>query len=123
MIQVQTWDQRDRISVVQDASTLLVNFHTFIQYTTENFDSAMLFTLVISYIIAMQYILYSLHIHICSGIHMNGGILGIAPLGTMCSRQSAGLTQDTGSSIAYVAYIAAHELGHIFNMEHDDGRK
>lgn len=61
---------------------------------------------------------------ICSGIDLNGGTLGIAPLGTMCSgRRSSGLVQDTGSSVAFLASTAAHELGHILNMDHDDGRK
>ena len=42
----------------------------------------------------------------------------------MCrGRSAAGVTQDTGSSVAFVGAIAAHELGHIFNMEHDDGRE
>ena len=59
-----------------------------------------------------------------SGIDLDGRTLGIAPVGTMCrGRSAAGVTQDTGSSVAYVASIAAHELGHIFNMEHDNGSK
>ena len=42
----------------------------------------------------------------------------------MClGRYSSGLVQDTGSSVAFLASTAAHELGHILNMEHDDGRK
>ena len=31
-----------------------------------------------------------------------------------------GVTQDTGHSEASVGAIAAHELGHMLNMEHDD---
>ena len=39
----------------------------------------------------------------------------------MCNRRSStGHTQDTGFSLSKVASIAAHELGHIFNMKHDD---
>ena len=43
----------------------------------------------------------------------------------MCRlRSSVGLTQDGGQgSVAGVASTAAHELGHIFNMLHDDNRK
>ena len=36
---------------------------------------------------------------------------------------SSGITQDAGSSVEHAASIAAHEMGHIFNMEHDNGRK
>ena len=54
---------------------------------------------------------------------MNGLTLGIAPLGAMCSKISGGITSDDGSSVASIASIATHELGHIFNMNHDDGRK
>lgn len=59
----------------------------------------------------------------CSGMDM-GNVLGIAPIGGMCSRYSSGgVTKDGGLSVAFVASIAAHELGHIFNMRHDDNRK
>lgn len=41
-------------------------------------------------------------------------------MGTMCSpTSSVGLTQDGGRSLASTASTAAHELGHIFNMNHD----
>ena len=65
----------------------------------------------------------SLHICTCSGIDLTGDAVGLAGIGTMCSKVSAGLTQDTGSSVAHVATTAAHELGHIFNMRHDNRRK
>ena len=67
---------------------------------------------------------YYMCVRMYRSIDFNGRILGVAPLGTMCrGRSAAGLTQDTGQSVAYVGSIAAHELRHIFNMEHDDGRK
>ena len=40
----------------------------------------------------------------------------------MCSDlNSIGLVQDTRRSVASTGGITAHELGHIFNMNHDDG--
>lgn len=34
-----------------------------------------------------------------------------------------GLSEDRGRPIASIASIAAHEMGHIFRMNHDDGRE
>ena len=54
------------------------------------------------------------------GIDLNGGTVGIAYIGTMCSSTiSVGLTQDGGRSTDSVGSTASHELGHIFSMEHD----
>ena len=59
---------------------------------------------------------------ICSGIDLDGATIGFAPVGAMClGSRAGGLTQDTGASTASVASTAAHEVGHIFNMNHDDG--
>jgi len=58
-----------------------------------------------------------------SGIDLDGTTVGIAPLGAMCTSFANGVTQDTGRSVASVGAIAAHELGHIFDMDHDDGRE
>ena len=55
-----------------------------------------------------------------SGIDITGSTVGFAFVGTMCSETtSVGLTQDGGRSLSTTASIAAHELGHIFNMNHD----
>ena len=42
----------------------------------------------------------------------------------MCDRNLAtGFTEDGGTKTDGAVFaIAAHELGHIFNMEHDDGK-
>ena len=120
MVGVQTWNQQDLITVVSNPNALLDNFHAHLQLTTESFDSAMLITLVPS----MSHCKTSIFYTYFSGIDLDGNTIGLAPIGAMCRGSiSAGLTQDTGSSVASVASTAAHELGHIFNMGHDDGRK
>ena len=48
-------------------------------------------------------------------------MIGVAFVGTMCNRDlSFGVTQDGAATLSVVTAIAAHELGHIFNMQHDD---
>ena len=55
-----------------------------------------------------------------SGIDLTGSTVGIAFVGTMCSTTSSvGVTQDGGRNPSAVASTAAHELGHVFNMNHD----
>jgi len=55
------------------------------------------------------------------GIDLAGTTVGIAFVGTMCrTLSSLGLTQDGGRSLTSVVSTAAHELGHILNMNHYD---
>ena len=55
-----------------------------------------------------------------SGIDLTGSTVGIAFVGTMCSpTSSVGVTQDGGRSLSSTTSVAAHELGHVFNMNHD----
>ena len=57
------------------------------------------------------------------GIDIAGNTVGIAFVGTMCGTlSSVGLSQDRRSGVDSVGSTAAHELGHIFNMAHDDGQ-
>nr|XP_020140210.1 A disintegrin and metalloproteinase with thrombospondin motifs 9-like [Microcebus murinus] len=47
--------------------------------------------------------------------------LGLAELGTICDPyRSCSITEDSGLS---TAFTIAHELGHVFNMPHDDNNK
>ncbi|TRY98260.1 hypothetical protein DNTS_000607 [Danionella cerebrum] len=50
--------------------------------------------------------------------HQNCETLGVADVGTMCdSKRSCSVIEDNGLQ---AAYTAAHELGHVLNMPHDD---
>ena len=52
-------------------------------------------------------------------IDLAGSTIGIAFTSTMCSSTSSvGLSQDRGTDGVFST--AAHELGHIMNMDHDD---
>ena len=58
------------------------------------------------------------------GIDLKGETLGTAFNGMMCdSHKSVGLIQDRLSSTEEIGSQASHELGHILNMAHDNGRK
>ena len=62
-----------------------------------------------------------MHTHTHRGFDLNGGTIGIAFIAAICSGSSVSVTQDGGRSLTSVVVTAAHELGHNFNMFHDDG--
>ena len=63
-----------------------------------------------------------LYFSLCSGIDLDANIIGYAPIGTMCKGSSSGaLMQDTGTTIGRLGSLAAHEIGHVLNMLHDEG--
>ena len=121
LVGVQTWDKRDLISVISDPYTLLDNFyfHLYHHPMGQNYDTAMLITLVVPHMYIGTFISI---LFIYSGIDMDGA-LGLAPIGFMCRTASCSIVQDTGYSVAYTASAAAHELGHNLNMLHDYGSK
>jgi len=57
-------------------------------------------------------------------VDLSGTTVGLAFVGTMCDEfSSVGLTQDGGvRPLDSVVTIASHEVGHNFNMRHDDGK-
>ena len=79
------------------------------------------------YTCSMNYVISTLLFNIDSfirGQHLAGPTVGLAYVGTMCRRSTAiGITQDGGRSLDSAGAIAAHELGHILNMRHDDFSK
>ena len=58
-----------------------------------------------------------------SGINFSEPIVGISHFGSMCYDYAVGIVQASGLSTAVVGSIAAHELGHIFGIQQDEGRK
>lgn len=68
----------------------------------------------------LSYVPSSVGFDFPSGIDLTGSTAGFAFVGTMCSEtHSVGLTEDGGRNLVSTASTAAHELGHIFNMNHD----
>eukprot|EP00731_Ephydatia_muelleri_P019725 Em0012g550a len=98
LTRVISWNTGNQISVVTNPTTLLNNFLAFSPQITSTRDVAMLFT----------------------GVDMDGTTVGIAFVGTMCGTSSVGVVQDFGS-LAAVGSTTAHEMGHIFSMQHDTG--
>lgn len=67
--------------------------------------------------------MHSTYVHPYSGTEIDGSIVGLAFIGTMCNQSySAGVAQDGGAPLDRITTLAAHELGHVFNMRHDDGK-
>ena len=58
--------------------------------------------------------------HLLSGRDFNGGVLGLAFVGTGCIQSmNNGVVQATNPSNTYVATILTHEIGHNLNALHD----
>ena len=56
------------------------------------------------------------------GISIDQPTVGIAYVSQMCSAYSSvGVIEDIGGAVTSVGAILAHELGHLFSMQHDTG--
>ncbi|XP_059180815.1 disintegrin and metalloproteinase domain-containing protein 9 [Centropristis striata] len=53
----------------------------------------------------------------------DGGVLGMAFVGTVCSvASSGGINVFSKNNLVYVSTVVAHEMGHNLGMNHDNGR-
>ena len=80
-------------------------------------------TFVISY--SIQYInttVYNNYYFSNRGLDLTQNTVGIAFLNTMCGSASVGVVQDGPRSTSSSASTFAHELGHVFNLEHDTSK-
>ncbi|HVO47160.1 MAG TPA: M12 family metallo-peptidase [Steroidobacteraceae bacterium] len=57
--------------------------------------------------------------HLMTGRNLDGSIIGIAYLGSVCNGNQADSLSEGGHSTSMSALIAAHEIGHNFNAPHD----
>eukprot|EP00066_Takifugu_rubripes_P008480 XP_003974697.1 PREDICTED: zinc metalloproteinase-disintegrin-like batroxstatin-3 [Takifugu rubripes] len=58
--------------------------------------------------------------HLISGIDFEGGTVGLAFIGTLCSGHSVGVVQDHNDRAIAIGATLAHEMGHNLGMDHDD---
>jgi len=54
-----------------------------------------------------------------SGYNFDGGTVGLAHLGSICSGTTSGLIAQTANNGAIAAQVVVHELGHNLSMAHD----
>ena len=57
-----------------------------------------------------------------SGRDLSQNTVGIAYLNTMCGSASVGVVQDGSRSTRSTGSTFAHELGHLFNLQHDTSK-
>ncbi|XP_011370886.1 disintegrin and metalloproteinase domain-containing protein 8 isoform X1 [Pteropus vampyrus] len=101
LVGLDIWNHNDKIDVSNQASTTLDNFlawraqHLLGRYPHDN---AQLIT----------------------GVDFTGNTVGLAKVSTMCSRDSAAVSQDHSQNPVGVASTMAHEMGHNLGMDHDE---
>jgi len=98
------WDKQDMINISTSAGVTLNNFK---KYSLDTINGQMK-------------IIHD-NAQLITGINFEGTVVGLAFTGDICSRTSAGVTQDLNSNPAIVANTLAHEIGHNLGFSHNTG--
>ncbi|XP_036078536.1 disintegrin and metalloproteinase domain-containing protein 8 isoform X1 [Rousettus aegyptiacus] len=101
LVGLDIWNHEDKIDVSSQASATLDNFLAWRKQHLlgrHPHDNAQLIT----------------------GVDFTGDTVGLAKVSTMCSQDSAAVSQDHSQNPVGVACTMAHEMGHNLGMDHDD---
>ncbi|XP_076875934.1 zinc metalloproteinase-disintegrin-like MTP9 isoform X1 [Brachyhypopomus gauderio] len=99
LVGLEVWSDRDKINVAPPAEQTLSAFNDWRNNELNKIkpnDNA----------------------HLISAVHFKG-VVGLAYVGSLCSKNSTTLIQDTSSNAMETAVVLSHELGHNLGMSHD----
>ncbi|XP_040587907.1 disintegrin and metalloproteinase domain-containing protein 26A-like [Mesocricetus auratus] len=97
---LQVWSEQNHINVEENIYSVLNSFCSWKQRNIGN---------------QIRYDIIHLFPRQGYGIY-----LGLAHLGTLCSRYNCAVNSFASDSIAELAFVLAHEMGHNLGMHHDD---